>query len=148
MAAISQRTIGLVGGVSQQPDSLMLPGQLRECDNYYPDPTFGLVKRPGAQLIRRIDNSLSGGSWFFICKGLDEKLLLQITNNGVVRLWDAQSGIQQTVNAMSGTATTYATHVKSSDLEVLQINDYIFVLKRDVIVQNIATTSTTQNPYI
>jgi len=147
MAAISQRTIGLVGGVSQQPDSLMLPGQLRECDNYYPDPTFGLVKRPGAQLIRRINNSLSGGSWFFICKGLDEKLLLQITNNGVVRLWDAQSGIQQTVNAMSGTATTYATHVKSSDLEVLQINDYIFTLNRGVIVQDVATTSATQNPF-
>jgi hypothetical protein len=147
MAAISQRTIGLIGGVSQQPDSLMLPGQLRECDNYYPDPTFGLIKRPGTQLVRRIDNSLAGGSWFFICKGLDEKLLLQITNNGVVRLWDAQSGIQQTVNALSGTATSYATHTKSSDLEVLQINDYIFVLNRGVTVQDVATTSASQNPF-
>lgn len=147
MAAISQRTIGLVGGVSQQPDSLMLPGQLRECDNYYPDPTFGLLKRPGTQFIRRIDNSLSGGSWFFICKGLAEKLLLQITTNGNVRLWDAQSGIQQTVNTLSGTATTYATHARSSDLEVLQINDYIFVLNRGVTVQDVATTSAAQNPF-
>lgn len=147
MAAISQRTVGLVGGVSQQPDSLMLPGQLRECDNYYPDPTFGLIKRPGTQFIRRIDNSVANGSWFFICKGLDEKLLLQVGNNGVVRLWDAQSGIQQTVNALSGTATTYATHTKSSDLEVLQINDYIFVLNRGVTVQDVATLSPAQNPF-
>ncbi len=147
MAAISQRTVGLIGGVSQQPDSLMLPGQLRECDNYYPDPTFGLLKRPGAQFVRRIENSLSGGSWFFICKGLDEKLLLQITSNGSVRLWDAQSGIQQTVNTLSGTATTYASHTKSSNLEVLQINDYIFVLNRGVTVQDVATTSAAQNPF-
>ena len=147
MAAISQRTVGLIGGVSQQPDSLMLPGQLRECDNYYPDPTFGLVKRPGTQFVRRLDNSVSGGTWFFICKGLDEKLLLQISNAGVVRVWDAQSGIQQTINALSGTATTYATHTKSSDLEVLQINDYIFVLNRGVIVQDVATTSTAQTPF-
>ena len=147
MAAISQRIVGLIGGVSQQPDSLMLPGQLRECDNYYPDPTFGLLKRPGTQFVRRIENSLSGGSWFFICKGLEEKLLLQIANNGTVRLWDAQSGIQQTVNALSGTATTYATHTNNSDLEVLQINDYIFVLNRGIIVQDVATTSTTQNPF-
>ena len=101
MAAISQKLIGLVGGVSQQPDSLMLPGQLRECDNYYPDPTFGLVKRPGTQFVRRIENSAADGSWFFICKGLDEKLLLQITGAGVVRVWDSHSGIQQTVNALS-----------------------------------------------
>ena len=147
MAAISQRTVGLIGGVSQQPDSLMLPGQLRECDNYYPDPTFGLVKRPGTQFVRRIDNSLSGGSWFFICKGLDEKLLLQIANNGTVRLWDAQSGIQETVNTLSGTATTYATHTKNSDLEVLQINDYIFILNRTVTVQDVATTAATQTPF-
>ena len=147
MAAISQRTVGLIGGVSQQPDSLMLPGQLRECDNYYPDPTFRLVKRPGTQFVRRIDNSLSGGSWFFICKGLDEKLLLQIANNGTVRLWDAQSGIQETVNTLSGTATTYATHTKNSDLEVLQINDYIFILNRTVTVQDVATTAATQTPF-
>lgn len=147
MAAISQKLIGLVGGVSQQPDSLMLPGQLRECDNYYPDPTFGLVKRPGTQFVRRIENSAADGSWFFICKGLDEKLLLQITGAGVVRVWDAHSGIQQTVNALSGTATTYASHTKKSDLEVLQINDYVFVLNRSIVVADDTATAPAQDPF-
>ena len=147
MAAISQKLVGLVGGVSQQPDSLMLPGQLRECDNYYPDPTFGLIKRPGTQFVRRIENSASDGSWFFICKGLEEKLLLQITPAGVVKVWDAQSGVQQTVNALSASATTYATHVKRSDLEVLQINDYVFVLNRTITVEDETTTSPAQDPF-
>jgi len=147
MAAVSQKVIGLIGGVSQQPDSLKLPGQLRECTNYYPDPTFGLLKRPGVRLTRRLQNSVAGGSWFFINQGLNGKLIMQVGNNGTIRLWDAQSGIQQTVNALSGTAQTYATHNTKSDLELLQINDYIFFLNRLVKVAASATNTATQNPY-
>ena len=147
MAAISQKIIGLVGGVSQQPDSLMLPGQFRECDNYYPDPTFGLLKRPGAKHVRKLDSPYADGSWFFICKGLDEKLLLQISKTGGVKLWDAQSGIAQTVNALSSSATTYATHDSKTELEVLQINDFIFVLNRNILVANGTATSPTQTPF-
>lgn len=147
MAAISQKVIGLIGGVSQQPDSLKLPGQLRECTNYYPDPTFGLMKRPGIRLTRRLENSLSGGSWFFIRQGVRENLIMQVSTNGNIRVWDAESGIQQTLNALSGSAQTYATHTKPSDLELLQINDYVFFLNRTVTVQNSATTSAAQIPF-
>ena len=147
MAAISQKVIGLIGGVSQQPDSLKLPGQLRECTNYYPDPTFGLMKRPGVRLTRRLENSLSGGSWFFIRQGVRENLIMQVSTNGNIRVWDAESGIQQTLNALSGSAQTYATHTKPSDLELLQINDYVFFLNRTITVQNSATTSAAQIPF-
>lgn len=147
MAAVSQKVIGLIGGVSQQPDSLKLPGQLRECDNYYPDPTFGLIKRPGIKLTRRLENSLAGGTWFFICKGLDEKLVMQVGTNGAIRLWDAQSGLQQTLNTLSASAQAYAAHTKGSDLEILQINDYIFFLNRSIIVKQSATNSATQVPF-
>jgi len=147
MAAISQKIIGLIGGVSQQPDSLMIPGQLRECDNYYPDPSFGLVKRPGTKFVRRIDNSLNEGSWFFICKGLDEKLLLQIGYDGTPRLWDAQSGDEQTINSVAASALTYASHVNRSDLEVLQINDYVFILNRSVFVQDDGVSSPAEVPF-
>lgn len=147
MAAISQKIIGLIGGVSQQPDSLMIPGQLRECINYYPDPSFGLTKRPGTKYVRRIDNSLDEGSWFFICKGLDDKLLFQIGYDGTTRLWDVQSGEELTINTVAASAQTYASHLKRSDLEVLQINDYVFVLNRSVFVQNDTVNSAAANPY-
>jgi len=147
MAAVSQKVIGLIGGVSQQPDSLKLPGQLRECTNYYPDPTFGLLKRPGIRLTRKLDNSVAGGTWFLISKGQNDKLLMQVGFNGTVRLWDAQSGIQQTLNALSGTAQTYATHTKQSDLDILQINDYVFFLNRTVNVAASATLSSAQIPF-
>ena len=40
MAAVTQRISNFLGGVSRQPDSKKLPGQVRECLNAYPDPTF------------------------------------------------------------------------------------------------------------
>lgn len=147
MAAISQKIFGLVGGVSQQPDSLMLPGQFRECENYYPDPTFGLLKRPGTKFIRSLENAGADGTWFFITKGDDDKLILQINNDGTLGLWDAQSGVEQTLNAISGSAQTYATHVNRDDIEVLQINDYVFILNRSVIVEDDGTNSAAQTPY-
>ena len=51
MAAVTQRINNFLGGVSRQPDSKKLPGQVRECLNAYPDPTFGLVKRPGFKYL-------------------------------------------------------------------------------------------------
>ena len=47
MAAVTQRINNYLGGVSRQSDDKKLPGQVRECLNGYPDPTFGLTKRPG-----------------------------------------------------------------------------------------------------
>ena len=125
----------------------MIDGQLRECDNYYPDPTYGLLKRPGTQLIRRLENANANGNWFLISKGDDDKLTLQIANNGAIRLWDAQSGIEQTVNTVSASALAYATHVNKDDLEVLQINDYVFVLNRSVFVADDGLNSASQAPY-
>ena len=37
MAQINQRIPNFLGGVSQQPDKIKFPGQLRVCDNAVPD---------------------------------------------------------------------------------------------------------------
>lgn len=144
MAAISQKINSFNGGVSQQPDSLKLENQVRECVNYFSDPTYGLIKRPGLQAIQKLNNSSNNGSWFFINKSDEDKLIVQVSKTGNVKVWDAQSGIQQTMNAQAGTATTYATHNKKEELEVLQINDYIFLLNRNITVTTSASTSAAQ----
>ena len=131
MAAISQKIPNLIGGVSQQPDSLKLNNQLRSCTNYYPDPTFGLAKRPGLRGIRRLTNATANGTWFTIFRDEEEKYIVEFTKVGALRIWDANSGIEQTVNA---TASAYAAHVNADDLATLQINDYTFVLNRKVVV--------------
>ena len=60
MAAINQRIPNFLGGVSQQPDTIKFPGQLRVCDNALPDVTFGLTKRPPGEFVKKLDNVTSG----------------------------------------------------------------------------------------
>ena len=51
MPAITQQIPNFLGGVSRQTDDKKLANQLTECVNGYPDPTFGLLKRPGMKHI-------------------------------------------------------------------------------------------------
>jgi hypothetical protein len=64
MAAISQKIFSLIGGVSQQPDTIKTGSQLRVCDNYYPDTATGLTKRPGLRGISKLANAVADGTWF------------------------------------------------------------------------------------
>lgn len=147
MAAVSQKIPNLIGGVSQQPDSLKLPGQLRECINYYPDPTFGLAKRPGLRGISKLTNAAANGTWFATFRDDEERYILQFANTGGLKIWDAESGVEQTVNSIAASALTYATHTESTDLAIFQINDYTFVLNRKVAVAEQVTTSAALVPY-
>jgi hypothetical protein len=147
MAAISQKIFSLVGGVSQQPDTIKIGNQLRVCDNYYPDVTTGLTKRPGLRGIRKLANAVADGTWFAIFRDNQEKYIIQFSKAGALKVWSANNGIQQTVNAVAAEAVTYATHVNSADLQTLQINDYIFVLNRKVVVKQGTTTSAAYQPF-
>lgn len=134
MAAISQKIGSIIGGVSQQPDTIKFAGQLRVCDNYYPDVTTGLIKRPGLQGIKKLDNVAADGTWTMIFRDDTEKYIIQFSKSGNLKIWSASNGLQQTINAVATEATAYATHTLSSDLQLLQINDYIFVLNRNITV--------------
>ena len=51
MTSITQQIPSYVGGISQQPDELKVPGQVRTANKVLPDVTHGLLKRPGGKLI-------------------------------------------------------------------------------------------------
>ena len=147
MAAISQKLANLVGGVSQQPDTVKFSNQLRSCDNYYPDFTLGLAKRPGLQAKGKLANAVADGTWFHIFRDDKEKYIFQFSKAGALKVWDANSGLQQTVNAVAAEATTYAVHDTFDDLATLQVNDYIFILNRTKVVAQGATSSASYNPF-
>ena len=147
MAAISQKISNIIGGVSQQPDTIKVGNQLRVCDNYYPDVATGLTKRPGLRGISKLANAVADGTWFTIFRDDQEKYIIQFSKAGALKVWSANNGIQQTVNTVAAESTAYATHDRSSDLQTLQINDYIFVLNRTKKVAAGTTSSAAQNPY-
>lgn len=141
MAVINQKIPNLLGGVSQQPDSLKLPGQVREATNVVPDPTYGLLKRPGLKLVSALTGAVSNGRWFAIFRDSSEKYIGQFTPAGALNIWDATTGQAKTVNAIAASATAYIANVSQSDFEMLQVSDYNFVLNRSKVVGKLATTS-------
>ena len=147
MAAISQKITNIIGGVSQQPDTIKVGNQLRICDNYYPDVATGLTKRPGLRGISKLANAVADGTWFSIFRDDDEKYIVQFSKAGALKIWSANNGAQQTVNAVAAEATAYAVHTNSADLQTLQINDYIFVLNRKVVVKQGVNTSAAYSPF-
>ena len=144
--SVSQRIPNLLGGVSQQPDSLKLPGQLTQANNCLPDPTYGLLKRPGLKLVSALANATADGQWFSIFRDTQEQYIGQFSPAGDLRVWNALTGAQMTVNAQTAAATAYVANVARADFEMLQINDYNFVLNRSVTVGTLSTTSPTRDP--
>jgi hypothetical protein len=147
MAAISQKIFSLIGGVSQQPDTIKSGSQLRVCDNYYPDTATGLTKRPGLRGISKLANAVADGTWFPIFRDDQEKYIIQFSKAGALKIWSANSGLQQTVNAVAAESIAYATHTSADELQTLQINDYIFVLNRTKTVAAGTGTIAAQTPY-
>lgn len=151
MPAVAQKIDTLIGGVSQQPDSLKLPGTFVTCDNYLPDPAFGLSKRPGGKHISALSGAFAGDSrWGHIDRDDEEKYIIQVDRSAsasMVKVWDAQSGETQTVNAIASGAQTYLTHTSDDDLELLTVGDYSLLLNRKVTVAEGSVSSPTDVPF-
>jgi hypothetical protein len=145
MAAINQRIPNFLGGVSQQPDFIKFPGQVRTCNNAYPDVTFGLSKRAPGEFVGTLANASAGGQWFNIIRDEDEKYIVQITSGGNINVWNLANGQQQTVNVGSG-SLSYLTG-SPSKFGVQSIGDYTIITNPTKTVATSRTTPTFQNNY-
>tara|TARA_R110002020_G_scaffold215179_3_gene422315 strand:+ start:260 stop:2980 length:2721 start_codon:yes stop_codon:yes gene_type:complete len=141
MAAVNQRIQNFLGGVSQQPDFIKFPGQLRVCDNAYPDVTFGLSKRAPGEFVAALSNASSGGQWFEIIRDSDEKFVGQITSTGI-KVWNLDTGAEQSVSGsfsyLSGATQPYGLQT---------IGDYTLITNPQKTVGTTGTTSTFNNNY-
>jgi len=143
MAAINQRIPNFLGGVSQQPDFIKFPGQLRSCDNAVPDVTFGLMKRPPAEYVNKLTNTTSTGQWFEILNKEGEKFIVQITpaNSGSspIRVWNAETGVSVNVTEGSGNAYNYLSG--AGTLSTHTIQDYTYITNPNTTVGTAGTTT-------
>ncbi len=149
MAAVTQRIPNYLGGVSQQTDDLKFPGQLKSCFNAYPDPTFGLIKRPGGKFVVELKdgsgdvippNTYNNGRWFSIFRDSNEQYI-GVISGSTINIWSLIDGTRKTVNYGSG-ASSYLTGGKD-DYDILTINDYTFITNKTVTVTTIAAPSYT-----
>ena len=106
MSTISQRIPNLLLGVSQQPDKLKFPGQVREASNVFPDYALGLLKRPGGKFEAELYNAEARGRWFPILRDENEKYVCQYDDtDGQFRIWSLIDGKPRAVD-MGTTAAT------------------------------------------
>ena len=145
MAAVPQRIDSYLGGVSRQSDDKKLPGQVRECLNAYPDPTFGLTKRPGFKWIKNLGTGTTYDSakWFYIHRDNDEKYIGCITpkpssGNGTIAVWNAATGVACTVTYGTG-AQAYLTGARAN-YDVLTVQD------TSIITNDLLTVATQADP--
>ena len=144
MAAITQRVSNYLGGVSKQSDDKKLPNQVRECLNGYPDPTFGLTKRPGFKWIANLGTGTTYDNckWFYIHRDNDEKYIGCIKpaggSTGDIDIWNAATGVTCTVNYGTG-AQAYLTGARTN-YDILTVQD------TSIITNNLHTVTTLAAP--
>jgi hypothetical protein len=144
MAAITQRVSNYLGGVSKQSDDKKLPNQVRECLNGYPDPTFGLTKRPGFKWVANLGTGTTydNAKWFYIHRDNDEKYIGCIKpaggSTGDIDIWNAATGIACTVNYGTG-AQAYLTGARTN-YDILTVQD------TSIITNNLHTVTALAAP--
>ena len=148
MPAISQRIDNYLGGVSKQSDDKKFPGQVVECLNAYPDPTFGLTKRPGLKWIANLGTGTTYDNckWFYIARTAAEKYIGCIkpkpsSGYGDIDIWNID-GTVCTVNMDTSTATNavnYLTGVRTN-YDVLTVQD------TSIICNNLHTVAKQADP--
>ena len=165
MAGISQTIPNYYGGISEQPDQLKNPGQVKEVLNAIPDITYGLYKRPGSKRIisadqasGALDNVQNNGSWFHYYRDEDEGSYIgQIASDGTPRIWRCSDAKEMTIaygntnGATSANLKTYLTPSAAANTEDIQfctINDTTFVNNRTKAVTiDSATTAARPHTY-
>ena len=141
MAAVSQTIPNVLGGVSNQPDPVKLPGQVREAINTYLDPTYGCKKRPATTFIAKLNSASATDSiptsakWFPIFRDGVERYIVAIyrTTTTVVRVWDANDGTERTVTLASG-VDDYLNASSLDSISTLQLADYTLIANNERIV--------------
>lgn len=143
MPAVTQLIPNFLGGVSRQNDDKKLLGQVTECINGYPDPTYGLLKRPGMKhtnVLKKANGTaftkaeLDGAAWFFIERDAAGSYIGAIKGTDIY-VWTAADGTWCTVTNNSASYLTGTTQ-----------NDYHFRSVQDVTVITNKTIAAAMQP--
>lgn len=129
MANITQQIPDFLGGVSTQPDDQKLPNQVSEIINGYPDPTFGLIKRPGFSWKADLGSSSTYDTahWFYFRVSTTEAYVGAIKGQAI-QLWNID-GTAATMSGSTGQAYLNGGH---NDFHVVSRQDQIIIINKTI----------------
>ena len=171
MAAITQRITNFLGGVSRQPDSKKLNGQVREAINVYPEPGQGLIKRSGFKFLDALHNDQGFGipfgdyttpyfdnaKWFFIDRDDDEFYIGCVKGRpigsfpgGEIFIWnatpDSNGNYVKCFVSHATNSRDYLDATNESDYDLLTVQDTTIVVnKTKVVAEQPAGTAQSSN---
>jgi len=163
MPAITQRIKNFLGGVSTQPDTKKLPGQVSEAKNVYPDPALGLTKRPGFKFLDALHDgngtdyttpSFDNAKWFYINRDDDEVYIGCIVGNATpanaaIHVWNATPDsngnyVKASVSyGSNGDPKAYLDALTAKDYELLTVQDTSIVINKTKTVAALSGTTPT-----
>lgn len=138
MTAVTQRIPNFLGGVSQQADEKIFPGQVKDALNCYPDPTLGMIKRPGGKYLGKLASitaaSADSAAWFTIPLDEINTFIGSVATNGELKVWNL-SGQAGSItysgpgsNAANKTAIEgYLAAASANSIKTLTINDFTYI---------------------
>lgn len=129
MANITQQIPDFLGGVSTQPDDQKLPNQVSEIINGYPDPTFGLIKRPGFSWKADLGSATTyaTGHWFYFRVSSTEAYV-GVIKAQQIKLWNTDGTAATMTN---GTSQSYLNG-NHNDFHVISRQDQIIVINKTI----------------
>lgn len=133
MALISQSIKNLKGGISQQPDILRFPEQGAAQVNGWPSETEGLQKRPPMVFINQLGKKGSFGKdplIHMINRDASEQYFVIFTGTGI-RVVDMLGKEYKVTGDMS----YVTTNNPRTDLRMITVADYTFVVNRTKVVK-------------
>ncbi len=146
MAAVTQRISNFLGGVSKQSDDKMLPGQVRECYNGFPDATYGLTKRPGFKHIANLGTGTTydDAKWFYVNRDNAEEYIGCIKGTAFY-IWNATDGTVCTITYQQDggyNPTSYLSGTKDN-YKLLTVQDTTIVINNSTTITERAAPSFT-----
>lgn len=153
MPAVTQLIPNFLGGVSKQNDDKKLEGQLTECINGYPDPTYGLLKRPGMEFISKLkkadgitaftESELNGAVWHFMDReGYGSSYIVAI-KGAFIYVWKTD-GTWCTVSGIDPVnGSSYLTGSDANDYHFRSLQDTTIVTNK-----NVATSMNAAGSYV
>ena len=131
MASVTQKIPNYVAGISEQPDELKFPGQVRDLLNCVPDVTKQLIKRPGSRFLNNVRDE-TDAEWFSYYRDEAEQYIGCVRTNGTVHLWNVVTQQEVTWDPAGSQTLAYLTHTAPDAIQFLTVNDFTFCTNREV----------------
>ena len=145
MALLNTSIPNLIGGVSQQPDSVRFDGQCEEQTNAISSVVDGLSKRPNTQHIAKlVSSAISSNSFVHFVDRSDAEKYVIIHDGTALKAWNLD-GTPCTINGSASYTTSGLSYINTAtprqDLKALTVGDTTFLLNTTKTVNASSTTT-------